>query len=314
MKTKQLLLSLCLGLMLSMSAKAQLADFEDISLPPNSFKNGSDFSGGYVSGGALFTNMYDTTFGPYWEGFAISNMKDTLTKGYQNQYSAITGNTNTYAVMYANGKIILGEAMKSKPIKGFYITNSTYAYYDMKEGSAFSKKFGGSSGNDSDYFRVIISAWKNGGNPADTSIEVYLADFRSKDNSKDYILKTWSYVNLEMFGMVDSFSFYFESSDTGAFGINTPQYLCLDNFGQTPVGILQAKQNVHLGIYPNPVKDILHIDFSETFTHAYIHDLNGRLLLDAESRAIDISQLPAGIYILHVQGTDGTENLKFIKE
>src|SRR5208283_4380952 len=42
-------------------------DFQDLSLGPNSYWNGSDGSGGFTSRGAHFNNSYDTTYGD-WSG------------------------------------------------------------------------------------------------------------------------------------------------------------------------------------------------------------------------------------------------------
>ncbi|MDY6839745.1 MAG: DUF4465 domain-containing protein [Thermodesulfobacteriota bacterium] len=56
----------------------------------DSYWNGSDSSGGFISGDAHFSNCYDTSRGS-WDGWAYSNMTDTTTAGWTNQYSAITG-------------------------------------------------------------------------------------------------------------------------------------------------------------------------------------------------------------------------------
>jgi hypothetical protein len=118
------------------------AKFEDISLAPNSFYNGSDFAGGFRSGDFTFTNEYDSSFGGFWSGFAVSNTKNDSTPGFLNQYSSITGGgrySQNYGVFYGSGKIkVEGAAMEILP-QDFYITNSTYAYFDMKNGSAFTK-------------------------------------------------------------------------------------------------------------------------------------------------------------------------------
>jgi len=307
--------ALCL---IALQAKAQTTStFEDYTLSPNSYYNGDDFKGGFKSGDAFFTNMHDSTFGPYWEGFSVSNMKDDSTSGYLNQYSSITGGgyqSENYGILYAQGTIKLEGAALGKTVSGFYITNGTYAYFDMKEGSTFSKKFGGSTGNDPDYLRIVISAWKDSGNAADTSIEVYLADYRNSDNSKDFILKDWQWVDLKSFGAVDSFGFYFESSDTGDFGINTPRYFCIDNFNGTPAGLVKNKEEIRFTIYPNPAKDILEIASEKSFDKVRIFDLKGSVLLETTTNKLDVSILPSGMYILRIESNLGVSQKKFIKE
>ncbi|MCE2740329.1 MAG: DUF4465 domain-containing protein [Sphingobacteriales bacterium] len=307
-----------LFLLLSKVGKAQtVAGFENISLAPNSFYNGSDFAGGTKSGDFYFRNSYDSSFGGFWSGFSVSNMKDDSTKGFMNQYSAITGggfNSTNYGVFYGKGNILVEGDAKGKPVNGFFITNGTYAYYDMKEGSAFTKKFGGTSGNDPDFFKVSINAWKNNGNRADTSLDVYLADFRFSDNANDYILNTWKFVDLNAFGAVDSFSFNFYSSDTGQFGINTPLYFCIDNFGSHTIGIEKANNNFGIRMYPNPAQNTLHIACNEKIEAIEIFNLNGVRVLQSEDTNLTIDALIPGIYIVHVQHAFGISQQKLIKQ
>src|ERR1044072_1832753 len=126
MKTNQLLFKLAMiSLLFPASLCAQtVSTFENLNLSPNSFWNGSDRSHGFTSGNAFFTNFFDTTFGPYWEGFAASNTTNDSTRGYTNQYSAITakgfGGSATYAVNYTGGIVRLTGAAQGKQVMGFY--------------------------------------------------------------------------------------------------------------------------------------------------------------------------------------------------
>jgi hypothetical protein len=95
----------------------------------------------------------------------------------------------------------------------------------MKNGDAFAKKFGGTNGNDSDWFKLTINAYQNG-NLKTEKVEFYLADFRFADNSKDYMVKDWTFVNLTSLGGLDSLKFTLTSSDTNQFGLKTPAFFC----------------------------------------------------------------------------------------
>lgn len=68
-------------------------------------------------------------------------------------------------------------------------------------------------------------------------------------------------------------------------------------------------------VYPNPADDVLFID-SDQALEIQIFNLNGKLVLKQQllNRQIDISGLPAGIYILEVQDDDLTEQIKFVKQ
>src|SRR5690606_13300086 len=105
------------------------------------------------------------------------------------------------------------------------VTNSTYAYYSMKDGDAFAKKFGGVTGNDPDWFKLTIKMYFQG--IFNDSVDFYLADFRFTDNSQDYIVKDWQSINLSSYGSMDSLSFELSSSDIGMWGMNTPAFFCI---------------------------------------------------------------------------------------
>jgi hypothetical protein len=217
------------------AAAQTVAGFENLVLPADTFWNGSDQTGGFYSGNAYFTNSYNANWSA-WSGFTYSNKKDTVTQGSANQYSAITGGgfggSAMYAVAndYGDAKVRLTAGCDGSAVKGFYVTNAAYAYYSMKNGDQFAKKFGGATGTDPDWFRLNVQGWENG-TLKPQKVEFYLADYRSSDSTQDYILKTWAWVDLQPLGSVDSLVFHLESTDTaGGFGMNTPAYFVLDNF------------------------------------------------------------------------------------
>lgn len=215
-----------------------VAKFDDLNLSPGKFWNGSDQSGNFKSADVTFYNTYTkSAFGDYWNGFAYSNITDNTTSGYGNQYSAITGTGHegsaNYSVCYPFPTAIAENKTITKT-SGLYVTNSTYAYLSMKNGDEYAKKFGGISGNDPDYFRLMIEALDMGGKPVDT-LYFYLADFRFTDNTKDYILNKWTWVDLSGLKEAKKLRFSLSSSDNSFGYMNTPGYFCLDDFnGEKP--------------------------------------------------------------------------------
>lgn len=98
----------------------------------------------------------------------------------------------------------------------------------MRDGCFPANKFGGPSGDDPDWFLLTITGKDASG--ADTNtVEFYLADYRFEDNSEDYIVDSWEYVDLSSLGVVKSLEFSLSSSDVGDFGINTPTYFAMDS-------------------------------------------------------------------------------------
>lgn len=240
MKIKFIFYALAIGLgaMASPSALAQrVVDFEDLTLPPQSFYNGSDGGGGFTSRGAFFNNSYNPKFDS-WFGWSYSNTTDTTTPGFTNQYSAYTGGgfagSSNYGVGYVNfpGTTFPGSSYIDLPsgfsVESARITNTTYAVLSMLNGDQFAKKFGGVSGNDPDFFLLTITGLDQK-NATVSSVDFYLADYRFEDNSKDYIVDTWELVDLSSLKKASRLSFAVTSSDIGPFGLNTPAYVAIDN-------------------------------------------------------------------------------------
>jgi hypothetical protein len=231
-----LVLTACIGLVFSSCKKDEeitksgkkiikknAVSFEEITLNEDGYFNGSDGSGGFTSGNAIFKTNYNYEYGS-WSGFAVSNHTDTITTGFTNQYSSVTGSgagkSKQYVVLYSYSADTIEFVIPAK-ITNIALTNSTYAYYSMKNGDNLSKKFGGQSGNDPDYFYLYLSVIDSAGNKGNFN-PIPLADFTSNDNSLDYILKEWNYYDLSPAGYIKYLIFRLASSDTSASGINTP--------------------------------------------------------------------------------------------
>lgn len=204
-------------------------DFEGVALNASGIWNGSDLSGEFISKNSYLKNSYNSNWGS-WSGFACSSNNDTITVGYGNQYSVIAGagayNSTKFALTYSSASLTCpANSYGNFKIKSLMLTNSTYSYLDMKNGSAYSKKFVAG-----DWFKIIITGYLNDIKKGE--VEYYLSDFR---DGKTFLSNKWNKVDLSTIGKVDRVTFSFDSSDKGSFGINTPTYACIDNieFTQT---------------------------------------------------------------------------------
>jgi len=219
-------------------ARATTVDFEDLAVPPAGYYNGSDSAGGFTSRGVQFNNTYDTTFAS-WAGFAYSDTTDTTTPGFGNQYSAIAGSgaagSPKYAIGYDDGfnpAPLITLPSGASPVS-MMITNTTYAYLSMKNGDQFAKKFGGPTGNDLDWFKLTILGLNNA-NQQTGFVDFFLADFRFPDNTQDYILNTWTPVDLSPLAGASKITFAMTSTDNSFGFMNTPAYFAMDNLVLTP--------------------------------------------------------------------------------
>lgn len=196
----------------------RVIDFES-NLPAEGFSCTESFS----FGNAMFNTEYDAA-NDYWEGFALSSLVDTVTGDYTNQYSAMPGKAfsgKNFAVVYQgyNGFPAITFDKDVNP-QEIYISNSTYGYRTIANGSAYSKKF-----EEGDYFYIKMVGMRASFSETD-SVIVYLADFR---DGKSEILKDWQRVDLTPLKKCRYINISFHSSDMGEWGINTPTYAVLDD-------------------------------------------------------------------------------------
>lgn len=300
-------------------------DFEQFNLSAGAFLNGSDGSGGFSAGNLFLPNTYNEEFGS-WSGWAISATTDTETPGFTNQYSAYTGSgyegSTTYAVTYTagTGSVVEmeGEAAGGA-VDGMYITNSTYAALSMLNGDMFTKKFGGETGDDPDYFLLTVKKYL-GGELSTDSVDFYLADYRFEDNSQDYIVEEWTYLDLSSLGNADSLQFTLSSTDNGQFGMNTPAYFCIDNFTTADmVSNTEALPAGSAAVFPNPATEAWLVDWQlPGEAEARLYDMQGRLLrvycIMPGNNRLDAAALPKGTYLLRLQNESGYLLRRLVKQ
>lgn len=316
-------LTLLFSLAFIIGSKAQyVADFEGVTLDSGKVLNGMNGDTTFlftVGAGTLKMPVkYDTSFGGYWaSGWAISRKIDSTTQASsfsKHLYCAkpglgVTG-SKTFAVGQDGTWFTYSHATQG--IGQFSITNTTYAYNSMLLGDAFAKKFGGASGNDADYFFVRIRSYKSG--VFKDSQDVYLADFRNSDNSKDYILKTWKTVTLNP-ANTDSVAFEMFSSDTSQWGFNTPGFFAIDNVEVFDLGV-QNRELTQWNFYPNPANDKIMVTAKERIISAQILSLDGKTMLKQtvgfEQGTIQLNTLSAGVYMLQIETSGGISSKKII--
>ena len=183
-----------------------------------------------------------------WNGFVASRSADVADYSdgnwLEHQYTAITGggmsgNGTPYMVAYWNSSEVLDNAIAEipscsvrytggdgtfQPISAF-VSNTTYSYYAMKNGTAYSRKF-----EHDDYCKLLaygITAENKIAGP----VEVYLAHYLKDEDSP---VKRWVYFNLESLGRVKTVFFRMESSDSGKWGMNNPAYFAIDRMSIMP--------------------------------------------------------------------------------
>jgi len=230
-----------------------VVDFEDVAVEGPAveaytgpgggvYYNGSDGAGGFSSVGVYFENAYNADW-MSWSGWAYSTTTDVETAGFGNQYSSYAGGAasgEVYAVTYAPSVVRLPAGMRA-PMR-VSVSMTTYAAKAILEGDAFTRPFGDDPATEGivetdypDVFTLTITGYAADGS-ALGSVETVLADYRGPAET-DGVLEGWTEVNLGPIAQsgwgqrqsVAELGFSLESTDVGAFGMNTPAYVAVDD-------------------------------------------------------------------------------------
>ena len=290
------------------------SSFESKQLPLDSFWNGKDLSGSFNDGAFEFPCVYDTSYGGYWaSGFALSTMRDDVNGGADNLYSAIAGGAFdgiTYAIGQNHAKFEPAFVCAYPIIKRIRITNTSYAFYSMKNGDAFAKKFGGETGDDPDFFKLRIYpiSFVSSGIDSSRFYDVYLADFRFDDNNKDYILDDWLEINIDSIFdfVVTGLAFELFSSDEGQWGINTPAFFAIDRIeNDIKTGTVEFDEAISADIYPNPASQFVNVSIShnDSKLNYQLMDISGTIMSKGhikKAKKINLSGLKPGTYFISI--------------
>lgn len=299
-------------------AKSQsISNFEHFNLPIDSALNGSEGATFYSSGAAIFPIDY-TDFGGFgaWQGFSVSTFTDLSDSSFANQYTSANGsganNSKTYAVAFASygeneNFIKFTDSVQGVEILGVSINNSLWAAGEILKGGPFTKAFGGADGNDPDFFKLTFYGLDASENILD-SVEFYLADYRFSDNSQDYVITDWTWVDLSALGKIHQLKTRLFSSDTGTFGMNTPAYYCLDSLVVRDIDLAISFVNRNsetIKFYPNPASDFIQFEWLDDHNEGIfeVYNLQGKLILKEQNRGnnhgfIDLSQFASGAYFI----------------
>ena len=83
----------------------------------------------------------------------------------------------------------------------------------------------------------------------------------------------------------------------------------------TSVGVANHELGISLYLAPNPTKNISRImGLSESLKYVDVMDMRGRLVIKSFDNDIDVSTLPAGVYVVKVFTDSGVTNLKLVKQ
>ena len=182
---------------------------------------------------------------------------------------------------------------------GVYVNLNSYTYYAVQDGDSFARAF-----NNGDNFTLTI----HGVCPDGTENEVNV-ELASYDNGNLTINRGWRYVDLAELGEINELYFTLKSTDTGAYGDNTPLYFCLDK--------LMVKESATTGLsninasgseiirYDRATKTVT-VDGADFAT---VYDATGRKMIATDSQSFSLDCVPAGVYVVRA----GNASIKISK-
>ncbi|WP_232220142.1 DUF4465 domain-containing protein [Prevotella falsenii] len=236
--------------------EAVTATLENLYLDKESHWNGSEGGGYFLSGSYKFHNGANAQYNFYYDCM-YSNETATTYKDLSDQWRNIVGkgydNSEIYGVAYPQkGTIDVMNKENGDSIRGFYITNTPWTYYAIKDGDGMSDVEGGFQKDD--YFKLTVTGKKADG--TESKVEYYLADYRAENEADRYIIDTWQWVDLSSLGEVKTVSFKMEGTKKNKWGLTTPTYFAFDNFN----GVRNEKTGAAVVAQGQP------IDISSNFT------------------------------------------------
>ena len=204
--------------------KLAVADFENLTIAEENVMH-LNATGTFESGGYSFTQEVADygEYGVYYFGNVPSNKKGKTYDFYADSDKSAAGGAykgNNYVVWTTSyeGK----DAIKLKEaaiVPGMYVCNTAWVVDAILNGDGMSEGAFGTS----DWFLLTVTAALEG-KATNTKVDFYLA----KDGK---YINEWTFVDLSALGKVDEIHFALSSSKNNDYGMTTPAYFCIDNFG-----------------------------------------------------------------------------------
>lgn len=170
-----------------------------------------------------------------------------------------------------------------------YLNLNSYAYYSIEYGDGFARAF-----TNGDKFTLTIHGVS--ADESEKTIDVNLASYTNGDLT---INRGWKHVDLTSLGAVNELYFTMTSTDSGLYGMNTPGYFCLDKLSVKPAdgaGVGETMVNdSNVAICYDSATKTVSVSGAE---FAVIRNVAGQTLMSGENSTFDISDLPAGVYIV----------------
>ena len=168
-----------------------------------------------------------------------------------------------------------------------YINLNSYTFYSVLLGDGYARAF-------TDNDRLTLTIHGVATDETEKTVEVSLASCSNGDLTT---ARGWKFVDLTPLGTVNELYFTITTTDTGAYGANTPQYFCLDKLCVTPAAATEA------AVIAADQASISYDRASKRVTltgadFAAVYDSMGTKVFQSDDKSFSLAALPAGVYVV----------------
>lgn len=240
------------------------------------------------------------------------------------------GSANSYIITEANGQLkqdVAASATLTYPVgntsayaPAVITNNSTTALAGMNVNVEPGVKEQGTTGNDMATTKAVVDAtWTTSvsGNPTNLDYKLQLQwsagmEVNSFDRSKCFVAQYNNKWNNQA-GVAAGTSGSMHTSEKNSI-TSGGTFAVLD---ENTLNISNIITNTTISLFPNPTKDQLSISVNGRAT-ATLYNTTGQAVLSAElgknNNTINISHLPAGMYLIQLKGEGVNSTARFVKE
>lgn len=277
--------------------------FDDISiqqgLPPMSTVAEYNFDNTYtnVNGNTPFTSNSNTTF--------VTDRHGNATGAVNLDFTAMQATIPFLPISNSARSVSLWikspTAVVSDNIVFSYGTNNTNNSYGLSFGTNFIRNFGFNNDLENP-FALNAGVWKHVvcTYTSTGTATIYIDGVSLTSTSKP----TWNTINSvfrlgftdnsnpSTFSIDDLKIYNYALTDAQVTSLYTNNTLSSSDFTQN---------NIEVAVYPNPTNNILNIDTKEEVLSVEVFALQGQKVMSSKENKINVSELPAGIYLVRIQ-------------
>ena len=208
------------ALLVALAAHSEVATFEDVAAGiQESWVSGVNT---WESGSYTFSTYKDDAWGtPYYYAFVVSNETEKTSAGLAEPYRSASGGAHSgdnFVVWYSDFNGNNSIKFDAQVVEGMFVNNNAYTVGGITTNDfSPARKF-----TEQDTLTLVLGGKLNG--EVVSGKHVYLA-------VDGKYIADWTYVSLSELGQIDELQIGMLSTDTGDWGVNTPTYVCIDDFG-----------------------------------------------------------------------------------